>query len=151
MKSFNLPQAQGFVGTALHRHRQVTGRPEFNAAVWGRNLEDLDQTIAFQMNDCTVPWNQDVANGLIAGVGRIHQAIRFQLRQPQPLQVADQFQIAQTGIPTIEPDQVRSKAARRGRAQHGLKVVILVQLVMRLVIDAKVTGPMRAPPPSTTG
>lgn len=65
---FNAPQPQGFVRTTLDGHRQVTGRPEFNAAVWSRDLEDFDQAVTFQMNDQAMPRNQYVANGLIARV-----------------------------------------------------------------------------------
>jgi hypothetical protein len=140
---FNPPQPQGFVRTTIEGHRQVADRPEFNAAVWGRNLEDLDQTIAFQMNDQPVPWNQYVANRLVARVRGIYQAIRFQLGQPRPVQVADQFQVVQTGVLTVEAGQVRLKPTDGGSQQHCPKVVIFAQLVVRLIVYPKVTGSMR--------
>jgi hypothetical protein len=70
---FNAPQTQGFVRTTLDGHRQVTGRSEFSAAVWSRDLEDFDRVVTFQMNDQAMARNHYVANGLIARVSRSRQ------------------------------------------------------------------------------
>src|SRR3989304_4917356 len=130
------------VSALFEAHRQVTGGPIFNAAVWGRNLEDFDQTVTFEMNDQTVNWDQDFTDGTITRLVRINQTVGFELGQPVPAQTPYQFQVFQAGIPTVKTNQARLKAARRRCGQHSPKMVILAELIVRLVIDPKVTRQM---------
>src|SRR4030042_6568869 len=99
MVLFNAPHLERVVRALLERHGQVTRGPVFNAAVWGSHLEDFDQAVPFEMNDQAVTRNPYLSNGAIAGTLQVHQAVRFQLRQPMPLQGPHEFQVLQAGIP----------------------------------------------------
>ena len=85
-------------------HLQVAGRPVFNVAVWSDHLEHADQTITFEVDHRA--GRRDLAlreRSQPAAVG-VDLSIGFESAQPQPLVIADPFEVFEAGVPTVEQD-----------------------------------------------
>lgn len=65
--------------------------------------------------------------------------IALELGNPVSFQAAQQFQIGQATIPTIENDQFRLKSAFLGLFDHVLEVIILSQSILSLVVKSIIT------------
>jgi hypothetical protein len=139
---FNSSGLLGLFGQLPDGHRQVIGSPVLNAAVWGSNLEHLDETIPLEMHYRTRPGDQLLANRMVPSPIRIHQAIALQLGQPMPVQSPHILQVFQTRVPAIKSYQLRFKAAFRSCLQHGSKMIVLRQLILFLGVYPKITWPM---------
>jgi hypothetical protein len=75
----------GILGTAQRGefiHRKVVGGPVFTAAVLGSELEDLDQTIAFQMDERAGGAELDLREGFKPLTLWIDLTVALELRQP---------------------------------------------------------------------
>src|SRR5207237_527985 len=78
------------------------------------------------------------AAGAQALAVRVDLAVRFQTRQPQPGKRANQLQVFQARIPTVEDHASGLKATLWRLCQQGLEVIVLAQRVLLLSEDALV-------------
>lgn len=100
------------------------------------NLEYLDEAKTFQMHHRT-RWGQlDRSQRTIAGIVWVDQSVRFQAGQKASKKPGDQFQIFQTGVPTIETDAFWTKTTLIGDLQHLAKMIILGQTILLFVVNS---------------
>jgi hypothetical protein len=135
---FDLPGLQRLKGTRFQGHVKHIGGPVFKAVVCASDLEHLDPAIAFQVYSSSVGRNQNLGNSPIASMVDTHLTVRFELGQPRPVQLTQQFEVIQPTVPTIKCHQVWFKPALLGSLDHVLKVVILAQPIVRFVVNPKV-------------
>ena len=136
MVGFNRPSILSSRLAVQGGHQQVGGGPVFRVAVCVNGPQDLDHAITCQMQNAAVGWDGHVRNAECLTGPRTDLAIAFQARKPRPAVLTDAFQIVQAAVPAVKSDQRRSKAARMRRRQHVPEMVVFVQAIMHLVVDA---------------
>ena len=82
---------------------EAVGRPIINVTVWGDNLEDFDEAIAFEVNNCASCSNGDLVQGSIAGIVRIDVPIALESGQPNPIIPPNQLEVIEAAVPAIMP------------------------------------------------
>src|SRR5437868_765622 len=90
-------------------HFHFVRRPVFNVAVWGYQLEYLNKTIPFQMQNGAELANLDFLDRPVALAIWIDLAITLQLGQPKPSQMTNGFEIIDAAVPAIKQDTGRRK------------------------------------------
>ncbi len=83
-------------------HLNFISSPPFNVAVCGNDLEYTNQAITFEPDHAATLSNLDRADGAQALAVRVDFAVRFQTSQPKPIKRANQLQVFQPCIPTVE-------------------------------------------------
>lgn len=90
------------------------------------------------MHDQSAARNIQVSDSLLHAGPLRDLTIAFEPGQPLPGQFAQQFEIVQTAVPAIESHYCWRKAAFIGAKHHRAKMVVLVQSILRLVVQPKV-------------
>ena len=139
MIDFDLPGIQSIEGRLFQGHGELAGGPVFRVAICADRPKDFDPTIPLEMYPAPVPRNENVPDGPIAGAVNADFAIGLELGEPFPLLAAQQLQVGQPTVPTVEHHQLRRKVAGLGLLHHVLKVVVLGQAILRLVVQTKIT------------
>ncbi len=125
-------------------HLQLIGGPVLRVTVWGDDPKHLDHAIACEMHDAPVWRNRYLPQWPIPRAIWIDVPIRLELRQPVPPKGADQLEVGQTAVLTIEGHQARREAALVRGCEYGLEVVVFGCTIDRLIIEPIVTGDARA-------
>lgn len=120
-------------------HFQFVGRPVFNVAVLGHELEYFDETVSLQMKHGAGLSNLDFADPAVALAVGINLPITLELRQPEPPQIANDFEVIEAPVPAIEQDTGGLEASLFSGKQHLAKMIILRRPICRLVKEAIVT------------
>jgi len=139
MIDLDLPGIQGVKGGLFDGHVQAAGCPIFRVAVFGDRPKHLDPAIPLEMNLHTLGRDEDLANRPVAAAIGADFPVLLELGQPVPAHTADELQIGQPRVPTVERHQLWLKATLASLLDHLLKMVILAQSVLALVVDPKVT------------
>jgi hypothetical protein len=121
-------------------HFHFIRRPVFNIAVFGNELEYLDETISLQMEGAPRLTYLNFAYGSVASSIGVNLAITLELCQPKPPQIANSLEIIETSVPAIEQYTFGTEAAFFGRLKHLAKMIVLRLAICRLVIEAIITG-----------
>jgi len=122
------------------RHRQVAGRPVSNVAVWGDDLEYLDQPVTGQPDFGSRGGNLGSVQRPRPLTVAVDQPIALQACQPLPAQGAQALEVFQAAVPAIEDHATRLETPPVGVLQHKAEVVILGDL--GVMVDAVVAGDM---------
>src|SRR5205085_3197087 len=96
------PREAGPLDSLQVTHLSFIGRPPLNVAVCGDYLEHADKAIAFEPHHAPRLPHLDFTDGAQARAVGINPAVTLQAGQPDPVERANQFQVFETGIPTIE-------------------------------------------------
>src|SRR5436305_1691211 len=121
----NRPREAGPLDSLQVAHLNFIGRPPFNVAVCGDYLEDADKAIAFEPHHATRCADLDLIDSTQTRPVGINFAVRLQARQPYPVKRANQLQVFDARIPTIEEHACGPKPTRMGGFDHRREVVVL--------------------------
>jgi hypothetical protein len=121
------------------RHFHFVGRPVFNVAVSGNELEYLNEAIPLEMNRAARLCNLNITDGSVASSVWINLAVSFQLSQPEPPQIANSLEIIQAPVPAIKQHALWLKASLTSCQQHLPEMIVLRRAIRRLVIETIVT------------
>lgn len=118
MVDLHLPNIQRQPSILLDGHAQVAGGPVFNVAVWVNGLEHLDPAIAFEMHQCPVRRDEDLADGPIAAAIRVPSRLLLSWVSQSQWPSRSSFQIVQPAVPAIAAHQPRRKTSPFRRVDH---------------------------------
>ncbi len=104
---------------------EVIGRPVINVTVWGDNLEDFDESIAFEVYHRASGGNGDLMKWAIPRLVWVDVPITLEPGQPNPTRVSNQLEVVQTAVPTIKHQALRRKSPFLGSREHGTEMVVL--------------------------
>lgn len=138
MVDFDLPGVEFAKGGILQGQVQLGGCPVFSVTVCADGPEDLDPAITLEMDLAALRRDKDLADGSSSAAIDTDLAIALQLGQPMPTQRAQQLQVVEAAIPTVEEHQRGRKATSVRLKDHRLKMIVLAQLVLLLVVEPKV-------------
>jgi len=120
-------------------HFHLVGRPVFNVAVFGDQLEYLYPSIPLQMHKAASLADFNFANRSVALAVRVNLPIAFELGQPKPSQFANGLQIIEAPIPAIEQDNGGGKASLLGSLKQLAEMIVFGRAIGRLIIETIVT------------
>jgi hypothetical protein len=118
------------------RHLHFVGRPVFNVAVLGHELEYFDKSVPFQMQNRARLNNLDFADAAVALAIRINLAITLELGQPEPAQIANDFEVIDAAVPAIKQNTTWLEAALFSCQKHLAKMIVLGRAVRGLIKEA---------------
>ena len=80
----DLPSIKRMESNLFQGHVQVAGGPVFIVAICADRLEDLDPTIPFEVDNLSLPRNEDITHVAIARAINAHQSVCLLYTSPSP-------------------------------------------------------------------
>ncbi len=121
-------------------HLHMIGRPVLRVTVWGDDPKHLDQPIAFQMDNAAIRANGHLGYWAIPRAIRINKPIGLELRQPMPAIAANELEVRQATVATVERDHAWRESTLLCRGEHRSKMVVFRGAIRRFIVEAVVAG-----------
>src|SRR5579859_2042344 len=106
-------------------HRQVAGGPVGNVAVWGDDLEYLDQPVSGQPHLGPRGGNLGSAQWPFPLTVAVDQTIGLQACQPRPTELSQQLEVIQAAIPAVEDQATRLETPLASGLEHDAEMIVL--------------------------
>ena len=102
------------------RHVQIVAGPPFQIAVWGDDLEQANQPMAFQVYDGPLGIGVHPRHRAQAAPLGVDPAVGFQSRQPDSAQSPDLFQVLESAIPVVKDHALWDEPTFVGCLEQGV-------------------------------